>query len=101
VPEVLAASQLGLGAGDPLEIRAAELVRGLAGRDLLEAQAPARTVADGRRPGHGQRVVVALAIEDAPRRVALLGMVGEDLDPNRAVEPVQAANESDGPAAPR
>src|SRR4029079_9494346 len=85
VPEVLAARQLRLGPGDALEVRAAELVGGLAGRDLLEVKAPAGTVADGGRPIHGQRVVAALAVEDAARGITVLGTVGENLDPERAV----------------
>ena len=39
VPEVLAAAELRLGPGDPLEVRAAELVGGLAGRDLRRSAA--------------------------------------------------------------
>src|SRR4029079_5572865 len=100
VPEVLAARQLRLGPGDALEVRAAELVGGLAGRDLLEVQAPAGTVADGGRPIHGQRVVAALAVEDAARGLTVLRTVGQDLARGRAVQAVQAANESDDQPLP-
>jgi hypothetical protein len=95
VPEVRAAGWFGFGPDRGLEIDALQRLGLVPAPDLIEADPPAGPVGDRRGPGDGQRIVASLAVQDRARRVAQLRMIGQDLDPDRTAQTVDAPNEGD------
>src|SRR6185295_20173028 len=98
VPEVRAPWQGRIRAGRDLEIGVLEALGRGPITDFGELETPARSIGDRRRPGDRQGRGIALPMEDGPRRVAVLGPVGQDLDPDRAAQPVDAPDERDDQA---
>src|SRR2546426_191300 len=63
--------------------------------------AAARTIGDGLSGGDRERFGSALGMQEGAGREPRLRSVGQDLDADRAVQPVHAANQPDDKPGPR
>lgn len=99
VPPGLARFELGVSIDDELEVGRTEALGSAPIVDLLEPEAPAGAVLDGRGGRDRQRRVAALGVEDPADGEAVLGVVREDLDANEAPQAVRAADPPDDDAS--
>jgi hypothetical protein len=95
VPVRLARLEVGGPIDGHLEVVVPQALGGRTSGDLPERKPPPRAVGDGGRRRDRERALLALQVERRPRDEPLLGPVGQDLDANRAAEPVEAADEAD------